>query len=140
MGEDIIDFTMLQKKGILQRVKDLERQSKSISQSSSNDGFVDLTKMGNLNNSVSLGKSEDSGSFNSGGNSGGFAGFFGAVDSGISGTSETSGVSSVGSMSASSSDSDISALRIKLDDTDFKLQRALERIDELEKKVTEMKV
>lgn len=134
MSDDIIDFTMLAKKGILQRSRDIENRERNAREkfagAVNNEGFVDLTNM------QSQGTSNTPSAFNppspSDTGSNPFASFFGAVDSGNSsfGSSVTPAEPSV-----SVDKSEVNALRIKLEDTEFKLERALERVAQIEMKL-----
>ncbi len=108
MANDIIDFTMLHKKGILQRA--MRKNELDNANSKSEGSVVDFTKT-----NFSAGDSSSASPIASNH----LAGFFGSVNSG------SSIVESL----------DFGSLKIKLEDAEYKLERALERLDVLERKL-----
>lgn len=117
MGGDIIDFTMLHKKGILQRAM---QKSEIDNVNSRNEGsVVDFTRTSSsaVDSASALPSALPD-------ISNPLAGFFGGDSSGGSAASADFAVKL-----------DISSLKFKLEDAEYKLERALERIDALERKI-----
>ena len=120
--KDVVDLTRLQKQGILQKVKEIESQG--------DDSVMDLSP------STPTSSSEDSNPL---------AGFFGNMDTGASASTTETNLSETkyGSYTdrlraaRSAKVSDINALKIKLEDTEYKLERALEKISIIESRLEE---
>ena len=113
MSEDYVDYTLLKKKGILKL-----KEEKLKSSLKTEGGFVDLTPLRNEATSASSTNLTNN---------------FGFL----------SDMASIGSSNSNSSnenvnvnESDLSALKIKIDDMEYKLERFIERIDKLEEKLT----
>jgi len=131
---DVIDFTRLQKQGILKRVEE-----SSAAESSGSD-VVDLS-------SSSLSSTDSSGT-----SSNPLAGFFNNVDSpstpASSAFSSESAVSNSENSYGSYTDklktarasklAEFNSMKIKLEDAEYKLGKALERIEKLEEKFFEL--
>jgi ACT domain-containing protein len=116
MAGDYVDYTLLKKRGILKLKEEKFKNSLSVK-----DGFVDLT--GFKDNMIS----EPSGSTNSTSNFGFLS------DMASIGSSSPSNISSNENVKVD--ESDLSALKIKIDDMEYKLERFIERIDKLEEKL-----
>lgn len=118
-NEDYVDYTLLKKRGLL---KESENTVKSESPGS---GFIDFTSSSNTNNS------SNSSSQASVGNP------FDLLSSLTSSTNNSSSVNeSSNSMAGiypnnSSSNEDFNALKLKIEDLEYKLQRLIERIDSM---------
>jgi len=115
MGDDYVDYTLLKKKGILKLKEEKLRSSLR-----SEGGFVDLTP---FRNETTIEPSSSSamppmGNF-------GFLSDMASVGS-------SSSSDNVPTESLKVNESDLSALKIKLDDMEYKLERFIERIDKLE--------
>ena len=121
MGDDYVDYTLLQKKGILKL-----KEEKLKSSLRNEDGFVDLTP---LRNEVT---SEQSSPTNSTPNMGNF-GFLSDMAS-IGSSNPSSNSSSENNLKID--EGDLSALKIKIDNMEYQLDRFIERIDKLEEKLT----
>ena len=122
MGDDYVDYTLLTKKGILKL-----KEEKLKSSLRNEGGFVDLTP---FRNEVATEPSSTSSTPNMGN--------FGFL----------SDMASIGSSSPSSNscenspkinENDLSELRIKLDNMEYKFDRFLERIDKLEESLKNSK-
>ncbi len=115
-SRDIIDFTMLQKRGILKKEAPLEPLSTPIDPKT---GFIDLTVPSPSASPFSqTTPSQD---------------LFGLLDTHAShGTS-----SSLSSPSLASESGEIQSLKIKIDDLEFKLERLLEKLSAMESKFVE---
>ena len=121
-GLDYIDYTLLKKKGIL-KIKD-----------NNNDiGVIDLTQISSPPSSLQTSQSSGSG----------FGSFFGSADASppSSPSSSTSyfdnspSSSTSSAQSSSSSNSDLSALKIKLEDFEYKIEKLLERLSKIESRL-----
>ena len=113
MGEDYVDYTLLKKKGILKLKEDKLKSSLSVK-----DGFVDLT--GFKDNTTN----EPSSSTNSTTNMNNF-GFL----------NDMASIGSSNSQNTPLNENDLSSLKIKIDDMEYKLERFIERLDKLEEKL-----
>lgn len=133
---DYIDYTLLQKKGIL-KIKD---------QSSVND-LIDFTQQSNPSTQIS-GSSQSTPLSQSQSPGSDFGSFFGSseanppapsnIQSGYESPFASLDNPSPQSQSSnynSTSNSDVSALRIKLDDFEFKIEKLLERLAKIESKL-----
>jgi len=117
MGDDYVDYTLLQKKGILKL-----KEEKLKSSLRNEGGFVDLTP---FRNEVTNEPADSSNTTTNTNN-------FGFLSDMASVGSSSSSVSSDNSIN----DSDLSALKIKIDNMEYKIDRFIERIDKLEEKLT----
>lgn len=106
-GVETIDFTALQKRGILEKKPVVVKNPLS--------SFVSSVQ--------SQSSSEQTNSSFSSGD------MFGALDS-LAGTSSNNNISSF-----ANNEQDVNSLKVKIDDLEFKLERLLEKIDFLEKKM-----
>ena len=118
-GVEIVDLTELQKKGILERSLARQRRDE-MRGANENEGFVDLSKFG------TGAKSFD--------NSGGVASPLGFLDSLASANNSSGGVAENPHELGSFKDAEVNQLKIKIEDLEYKLERVLERLSELEKK------
>jgi len=119
MSSDYVDYTLLRKKGILKLKEEKFKNSLSVE-----DGFVDLT--GFKNETTSEQSIPTNTSVNT--NNFGFLGDMASIGSSNSSTNRPSEGLKV-------NEDDLSALKIKLDDMEYKLERFIERIDKLEEKL-----
>ncbi len=122
---DVIDLTRLQKQGVLERSKQIEEGKQNPNSSS---GVLDLSP-----------------SQPSTGDSNPLAGFFGNVDSSssFSTESENKNETSYGSYTdrlraaRNSKTDEINSLKIKLEDTEYKLEKVLEKLGIIESRLEE---
>jgi hypothetical protein len=154
-GDDYVDYTLLQKKGLLQAeqgaskdVSDFSNQRASQSPDAllNSDGYMNFGSNATSDNETGVanpfaGSNETSSASNESADP--LAGFFGgvsnevptssseSVSSGYFGSADSNETSSASSMDNSS---EVSALKIKIEDMEYKLERALERIDSFENK------
>lgn len=103
-----MDYTLLQKKGILKKSVEEKLPFKM-----TKEGDIDLTHLDNSSNS------------------GMAANPFGFLDS-LAGASALDSPLSSSNNNSSDADSDISTLKIKIDDLEYKLARLIERLESLE--------
>jgi len=115
---DYIDYTLLKKRGLLRAGSD---------RSVGNDAVVDMTS---LSSSPSMSSSSSSSSFNSSSGS--------PFDMLNSLASTSSGSESSSSFSSSSENSDLGALKLKIEDIEYKLERLIDRISVLDSKMSEL--
>ena len=135
-GEEYVDYTLLKKKGLLKAKEEQVRKSVK-----TEGGFIDFTSMRNepsSNNSYSnsttapetntnnFGFLADmaSSAINSQVNSSPFANFDSVLPS-----------TSASELPGSADGKEFNALKIKVDDLDYKIDRFIERIDKLEEKL-----
>jgi len=127
MPIDYFDYTLLQKKGLLK----IEEEPKEENVKIDNQGFVDFTQSANSVSSSTASVSSAS--------SAPVGDMFGFLDSPTSSSANSSSSAVYGNSSISSSsgdtNSDINALRLKLDDTEYKLERLIERLARIEEKI-----
>lgn len=118
---DVIDFVELQKRGLIDAIK---RQRSETRIPISAEGIVDF----------SSGSNSSSSSGSSSGSSGSASSFLNFLDSGSSGESEKSAVDFWGNpvASAKKSSDNSGELKIKIEELEYKLERAIERIEKLE--------
>ena len=124
MPVDYFDYTLLQKKGLLK----IEEQPKEESVKVDNQGFVDFTQSTNSVSSSSQSSSSSAPADN----------MFGFLDNPASSSNPSTSSSIYGNSSSSTSsdnNSDVNALRLKLDDTEYKLERLIERLAKIEEKL-----
>ena len=124
MPIDYFDYTLLQKKGLLK----IKEQPKEDNIKIDNRGFVDFTNASQTSSSStadSAAPTAPSGDM------------FGFLDSMASvGASNPSPSASVYGSSSSNADSEIATLKVKLDDTQYKLDRLIERLERIESKLS----
>jgi len=123
-----MDFTALRKRGLL---KLPERKGDSRVKVD-RDGSIDFTGMAS---SASLAVNSQSDSLSGNSSASGAISPFGFLDNLSSASS--SGASSLDSTLMQSSSSEISALKIKMDDLDFKISSFVERMEKIESKLLE---
>ena len=122
MPIDYFDYTLLQKKGLLK----IEEQPKEEIVKVDNQGFVDFTQ--SINRVSSSTASAPSASSAPAGD------MFGFLDNPTS-SSPSSSIYGNSSSTSSDNNSDVNALRLKLDDTEYKLERLIERFARIEEKL-----
>ena len=110
MGIDVYDYTLLKKRGILKIPEEKD---------------IDLSKMINKDGTINITQSDSAASNDSSP--------FGFLDSLASSTGSTTPSASVSNIS-NISNSDISNLKVALDNLEFKIERLLERIEAIEMK------
>lgn len=113
---DVIDFVELQKRGLLEAARAVEADSRI---PMSKEGIVDFSALANANSS-------SGGSVGS--NSGG--GFLGFLDS-PSSSSDSSFSNSMSNTNSNRGD-EISHLKVKIEDLEFKLDRLMEKLARIE--------
>lgn len=124
--EEYIDYTLLKKKGLLKVEEDKARESLK-----TEGGFIDLTPA-----KTGVSKTSETGNF----------GFFGDMASQNRGQTVASPLASFDSITpqtataelTDSSEKELNALKIKVDDIDYKIDRFIERIDKLEEKLSKL--
>lgn len=114
-GADVIDFTLLQKKGLL-RESDVDN--------SSGNEVLDLTKI-STNSGISNGATSDVGNP------------FDMLSSLASASSSTGPTYPSSNSYPNSDNSDMQNLRVKLDDLEYKFERLMEKIGKLEDELRE---
>jgi hypothetical protein len=113
-----IDYTYLQKRGIIKK-----KEEKKLPYKITKDGMVDLTS--HVSEAVS---SEFKDSSYSQQQTGMASNPFGFLDS----VSQSQGSASASPSSGENSSAELNALKIKIDDLEYKLQRLIERLEQLE--------
>jgi hypothetical protein len=127
-----VDFTALKKRGLLNMPERKIDSRVKIDK----DGSIDFTGLASSISSA-VNSSNDSSSFGSSG-SGGAISPFGFLDNlSSASSSSSSAASSLDSTLMQSSSSELSALKIKIDDLDFKLSGFMERMNRVESKLSE---
>jgi len=120
-GGDVIDFTRLQKRGILQRAMESSANNQ-------NDGeVIDLGAA----NQTNTGAGESTGNA--------FSNLFGALDNPSSSTNSLTDTAS-NSNSLGASETAFNDMKVKLENTEYKLERALERLAQIEEKLANFKI
>lgn len=112
---DIVDFTILQKRGIIKKVEPKENQIKIDNKT----GFIDLTPPAPsiLPSPVSIDSSPSD--------------IFGFLDS------KTQEPSSVSNLTDPPQNKEVEHLKVKIDDLEYKIERLLEKISLLENKMVD---
>jgi len=127
MGDDYIDYTLLKKRGLL------KLKEESLPKLRAEGDFLDLREFATNSGNTQTG--ENSTSSPGGNNNFDFLGDMAGVGSNNSTNSGyPTPTSSANSLSIS--DSDLNALKIKLDDMEYKLERFIERIDKMKEKLS----
>ena len=127
MPVDYVDYTLLQKKGLLKIKNESQTQEESVKVD--NQGFVDFTQSTNSSpsNTVPAASSAPAGDM------------FGFLDNPTPPSSSSAiygNSSSSSSLTSSDTSSDVNALRLKLDDTEYKIERLIERLARIEEKLS----
>jgi len=118
MSIDFIDYTMLQKRGFLKKAPEAKSDIKVNS-----DGMIDFTQMQNTSSNASTNTASTSSSpFD----------FLNSM-AGV-GASSPSSIPAIFS-SSSDTNSELNALKFKLEDTEYKLERLVERLAKIEEKL-----
>lgn len=133
MGVDLIDYTYLQKRGLIKKSEDLKSGVKM-----TNDGFLDLSNVtpsneininaNNLNNNNST--SEPTANPLS---------FFDNISSNATTNTETTSFypSTPSSLNNSNDNLELNGLKLKMDDLEFKLSGLLEKIEQISSRLLE---
>ena len=111
--DDVLDLTDLQRRGLLKKAAEIEKQQSE----ASSDGYVDLDDSGGTSSSSDSGASAL-----------GFLDSLAGVGASSSGTS---------SMSSGSDSLEIQGLKNKLEDLEYKLERFTEKLAMIESKLAE---
>lgn len=132
--DEVVDYTLLKKKGLI-HVPEIPRKAYSIT----SDEFVDVSANKKVpRETVSSANSIVSSASNSTAatTTPSFASFFGDASSTATGSSVQTYYGNDSSNSSNSrplgAEADLSALKIKIEDVEYKLDRLLERLDKLE--------
>jgi hypothetical protein len=132
-----IDFTYLQKRGLLPEQK---QHKYSVKMPTTNDGMVDLGALANTNSNSTISNSnatESSGAFGFLSNLAGSTPSIQPENSRLSSTSEvpTEAIREVRQKRLV----EFNAMKLKIDDLEYKLERSLERIAQLESNIEQFK-
>ncbi len=121
--DEVIDYTLLAKKGLLKLPEKKKIELKT------EGGFVDFTSMHSASESAAA---ETSAGLPAAGSAGSMPdmSFLGSL-AGAGSSAESSS-----STTLSASLPDISTIRIKIDDMEYKLDRFIERLDKIEEKIS----